>query len=107
MTKRSGISKWQRKSAQVNKIRWELKDVLNEDFSEEEKQCSAYRELIESVRIAYIYSVPKLEQEEQQKTSSWKTVLVISLAGSGGAVLLKIVECVFTWLSASPAGGTP
>lgn len=107
MTKRSGISKWQRKSAQVNKIRWELKDVLNEGFSEEEKQSSSYRELIESVRIAYIYSVPKLEQEEEKKASSWKTVLVISLAGSGGAILLKIVECVFTWLSASSAGGTP
>lgn len=106
MTKRFGISKWQKKSAQVNKIRWELKDVLNDDFSEEEKQSSSYRELVESVRIAYIYSVPKLEQEEQ-KVSSWKTVLVISLAGSGGAILLKTIECVLTWLSATSAGGIP
>lgn len=106
MIKRSGISKWQKKSVQVNKIRWELKDVLNEDFSEEEKQSSSYRELIESVRTAYLYSVPKLEQEEQ-KASSWKTMLVISLASSGGAILLKIIEYVLPWLSATSAGGIP
>jgi hypothetical protein len=104
MTKRFGISKWQKKSTQVNKIRWELRDVLNDEFTDEEKESSAYDELVESVRIAYLYCVPKLKEE---KKSPWKTMLVISLASSGGAILLKVVECLLSWLSAHPAGSTP
>jgi len=127
MAKR-GISKWQMKSARVNQMRWELELLLHEDLSEQEKQSDAYKELVESVEIAYLHAIPKstkikkpievnteakteetliAKKEEKAEKKSWKGTLLISLATVSGAVLQKVIEFLISWLSGSHPGGSP
>jgi hypothetical protein len=125
MAKR-GISKWQMKSARVNQMRWELELLLHDDLSEQEKQSDSYKELVESVEIAYLHAIPTsikmrsppqpnliekgIEEEKNDEKSekrNWKVTLLISLATVSGAVLQKVIEFVIDWLSKVHTGGSP
>lgn len=106
MSNRRGVSKWQVKSSRVNQIRWELEELLSRDLSDEEKQSDKYDELIESIEVMYKHLLPVTRKKSRRNT--WKLTLLISLATSGGAIALKLLEFLITLLSvAKNTGSSP
>lgn len=106
MSKRQGVSKWQIKSTRVNQIRWELENLLEEDFSPEEKESEKYAELVESIDTVFKHVVPKSKRDANRNV--WKMTLLISLATSGGAIVIKLIEFLTAFFSGSATpGGTP
>lgn len=105
MPERNGISKWQEKSIRLNQIRWELEGVLNENLSPEEKQSDKYQELVDSLASTFKHVVPKLRGKGIW--GKWKMALLVSLAGSGGAIILKVLELLSNWLIITNGKGSP
>lgn len=106
MSRRQGVSKWQIKSTRVNQIRWELGELLEKELSDEEKQSDKYEELVESVESVFKHVVPPTRRRFHR--SAWRMTLLISVASSGGAILLKLLEFLVTLFTVTNnIGGTP
>lgn len=113
MTKIYVQSKWQKASAKITNLRWEIENVIS-DFTEEEKQSKKYQNLLETLDLLMDHmlhdynqnKVKKLEKEidrlmkelkalrKSSSLFSWRTMVI---AVSGGLLtevakyLIKIV----------------
>lgn len=91
------ISKWQLTSQKVNELRYKLEEVLDSNFTEEEKQSLRYRQLIKSVEDQFEYAVLHATGNKKKKRFawfSWQTIFL--LLGSPAVVeLLKLIWKTF------------
>jgi len=88
------ISKWQKKSNQINDTRWSIERILSEDLTEEEKQSLKYQELVESVRVAFEHASPALAPKQ-----SMSKLLLVTIATSSGAILVEILRFATSFFS--------
>lgn len=75
------ISKWQSTSRKVNDLRYQLEQILDGDFTDEEKQSLRYRQLVESVENQLDYAVLHATGTKKKRKRfawlSWQTLLLI------------------------------
>jgi hypothetical protein len=91
------ISKWQKKSNQVNDIRWAVEKILSEDLTEEEKQSTKYQELLQSARVAFEHASPDLTPKK-----ALSRIWLAAIATSSGAVLVELIRLVNTFFGGQP-----
>jgi len=81
MTKIYVQSKWQKASAKITNLRWEIENVIS-DFTEEEKQSKKYQNLLETLDLLMDHmlhdykenKVKKVEKELQSTLKELKTL---------------------------------
>ena len=74
------ISKWQTTSQRVTDLRYNLEEILDNDFTEEEKQSLRYRQLVESVQNQLDFAVWHSTGNKKRNRFawfSWQTLFLI------------------------------
>ena len=121
MTKIYVQSKWQKASAKVTNLRWEIENVIS-DFTEEEKQSKKYQNLLETLDLLMDHMlhdykqnrVKKLENElsallkelkKLRKNSNLFSFRTMWIAVAGG-LLTEITKWIIK-LAAIIIGGSP
>ena len=91
------ISKWQKKSNQVNDIRWTIEKILSEDLTDEEKQSDKYKELVQSVQVAFEHSSPDLAPKP-----SLSKIWLVTIATSSGAIIVEVIRLISALFTGQP-----
>ena len=93
MTKQSEQSKWQKASAQITNLKWEIDSVLS-NFTAEERQSDRYKQLLQTLdllidHILHDYKSGQIDLLQKQitglkKQSSWMSWRILAAAIIGG-----------------------
>jgi hypothetical protein len=99
------VSKWQKASVQITNLRFQLDKILTEGFTQEEKESTKYKQLLETVDILFDHVLGEyrehLEEErqkeleaelEKQKKKSKLFSLRSFLIAIAGVAIAKLIE---------------
>jgi hypothetical protein len=112
------MSKWQKASADITRLKWEIETALTADFTEKDKESEKYTQLLETLDILMNHCIGKYREEQEEKkkeyiknlekkSSIWGLrsllIAIISAVVSSGALqLLKLLYGIAkVWWGAS------
>lgn len=115
-------NKWAKASVRATQLKCLLDEILNKDFSEEEKQSTKYRKLIETVDFHFgqvlseynkvtgshrvIDNSKELELlKKKSPLLGWRTAIIAGIGMAGLKIFEWLIALIFTWLTSG--GKTP
>jgi hypothetical protein len=108
------MSKWQKASVMITRLKWDIEKALTEDFTEEDKESPKYQQLLETLDLLINHCIGQYREEKEKereqdleklkrKAAIWGTrSLMIALISGTAIELIKFLWKVASkWLGAS------